>query len=248
MPFHIYMSLIRYNLLNKIYKMATCKHNILLLCALVVFTICHSTSGQEGTRCTTQAECPDGLCCVHNPLTKPETRKRFLFETYTQHDHGFCRRARQFNETCWPLGHDGKNAQLFEFFCPCVSGLECRGLVVHESNHQIIHRYPKCQTPESNLIDNGQTPSGTECMSDSECGSGMCCVSYPMDKRSQSQGHHGYCRNERKLNETCDLQDTLTHDFQCQCQAGLECRGTQVHHFGQQTVHVNTVCQKPLSG
>lgn len=56
------------------------------------------------------------------------------------------------------------------------------------------------------MVDNGQTPSGTECMSDNECGAGMCCVSYPMDSRRQTQGHHGYCRNERKFNETCDLQ------------------------------------------
>lgn len=57
-----------------------------------------------------------------------------------------------------------------------------------------------------NLLDNGPTASGIVCTSDSECGAGMCCVSYPMTARRQTQGKHGYCRNERQLNETCDLQ------------------------------------------
>lgn len=220
------------------------------LCILVCFVAYHTVTSQDldGTRCTTQNDCPYGMCCVHNPLTKPEDRKRFIFGEYTQHDHGFCRRARKFNESCWPLGHDGANQELYEFYCPCESGLECRGLVVHESNHQIIHRYPVCQSPESNPLGGGPTPSGPVCTSDADCGPGRCCVSYPMSAKRQTQDKHGYCRNERKLNETCDLQDTITHDFQCQCQTGLECRGAVVHHFGQQTVHENTICQVPLSG
>ncbi|XP_045166161.1 uncharacterized protein LOC123529724 [Mercenaria mercenaria] len=198
----------------------------------------------DGVRCSTQDECPDRMCCVHNPLTKPDKIKRFLFGQYSHHDYGFCRRARKFNESCWPLGHDSANAELYEYFCPCESGLDCRGLVVHETASQIVHRFPTCQSPESNLLDGRPTPSGIACSSDGDCGAEMCCVRYP---DSRKRDLHGYCRNERKINETCDRQDMATNDFKCPCQAGLECRGTVVQHFNHQTVHQNTICQKPVS-
>jgi hypothetical protein len=54
------------------------------------------------------------------------------------------------------------------------------------------------------LLDNGPTPSGVACSSDGECGSGMCCVRYPMSRKRQQSSYSGYCRNEGKLNETCD--------------------------------------------
>ena len=46
-------------------------------------------------------------------------------------------------------GHDMLNPELHEFHCSCVSGLECRGTKVHESQHQIVHENPICQQPES---------------------------------------------------------------------------------------------------
>lgn len=67
----------------------------------------------DGTRCTSQDECPDGMCCVHNPLTAPSQKKRFVFGQYAVHDHGFCRRARLFNESCYPLGNIHFNSFLF---------------------------------------------------------------------------------------------------------------------------------------
>ncbi|XP_060591686.1 uncharacterized protein LOC132746519 isoform X2 [Ruditapes philippinarum] len=201
----------------------------------------------DGVTCKTQSDCPNAMCCVHNPLTKPDTNKRFVFGQYSDHDHGFCRRARRFNESCYPLSHDSANPELYDYFCPCESGLDCRGLVVHETETKIIHRYPTCQSPESNLLDNGPTPSGVACSSDGECGSGMCCVRYPRSRKRQQSSYNGYCRNEGKLNETCDRHDFGTHDFHCPCQSGLECRGASVLHFNHQTVHEGTVCLPPAS-
>lgn len=201
----------------------------------------------DGTRCTSQDECPVGMCCVHNPLTAPGQKKRFVFGQYAIHDHGFCRRARMFNESCYPLGHDSANPKLYDYFCPCIPGLDCRGMVVHETPTEILHRYPVCQLPESNVIDSGSTPSGLVCSSDADCGAGRCCVRYPRTIKRQTGETHGYCRNERKLNETCDRRDMGTHDFKCPCSTGLECRGAVVHQFNHQTVHEGTICQTPLT-
>ncbi|KAL4226543.1 hypothetical protein ACF0H5_014528 [Mactra antiquata] len=215
---------------------------VTLFCLIVVTFSQLATVDQDGQRCTTQDECPDGMCCVHNPLNPPDAKKRFILDNYQQHDHGFCRRARKFNESCWPLGHDAVNPKLYDYFCPCVTGLECRGLIVHETSNQIIHRYPVCQDPESNLIDQRPTPSGEICFKDADCGTGMCCVLHPLTRRQQNQ--HGYCRNLRKLNESCDIDVIGSfNDFQCPCEAGLVCKGTVVHHFTNQTVHENTKCQ-----
>lgn len=38
--------------------------------------------------------------------------------------------------------------------------------------------------------------------------------------------------------------DPDMHDFQCPCEAGLECRGTVVHHYNTSHVHENPICQK----
>ncbi|WAR14412.1 hypothetical protein MAR_004517 [Mya arenaria] len=121
----------------------------------------------DGVSCKSQADCPLNQCCVHNPLNKPDSRKRFLFDHYNEHDHGFCRIARNLNQSCWPIGRDPANGELYEFFCPCTSGLEYRGLIVHESAHQIVHERPMCQSPESNLIDS-VTYSGQVCSADGD--------------------------------------------------------------------------------
>ncbi|WAR14411.1 hypothetical protein MAR_004516 [Mya arenaria] len=175
----------------------------------------------DGVSCKSQADCPLNQCCVHNPLNKPDSRKRFLFDHYNEHDHGFCRSARNLNENCWPIGEytyesgagwghlasnnpksrDPANGELYEFFCPCTSGLECRGLIVHESAHQIVHERPMCQSPESSLIDSA-TYSGQVCSADGDCPGGMCCVFHPDNRRQQSTG---YCRNFKQLNDTCTI-------------------------------------------
>ncbi|KAH3819317.1 uncharacterized protein LOC127831908 [Dreissena polymorpha] len=224
---------------------------LVILCGItLVYALPATTIPPEGAPCKTQSDCPYGECCVHNPLSHPGSRKRFLFEQYSQHDHGFCRRARKETESCWPLGHDPSNSELFEFYCPCESGLECRGLVVHESATQIIHERPQCQNPENSLTDT-VTYSGQTCMSDADCSEDMCCVFHPDTLRQEDQG---YCRAWRQRNETCTASRTASlgtarHTFECPCKQGLQCRGTQVQNIGGQiNLHVNPVCQTPTSG
>ena len=65
-----------------------------------------ATASEDGIRCRNDTECPDQMCCVHNPLSRPEEMsKRFIFDEYEQYDHGYCRKASKFNESCWPLGN-----------------------------------------------------------------------------------------------------------------------------------------------
>ncbi|KAK3100989.1 hypothetical protein FSP39_000034, partial [Pinctada imbricata] len=105
----------------------------------------------EGQQCTHQSDCATGLCCAHDGfLGKKRGVKRLFFDGFNQHDHGKCMSYRKTNETCMPfMTHDIFNHELFENFCPCEKGLECRGESVDEGPHSISHRNPKCQAPES---------------------------------------------------------------------------------------------------
>lgn len=54
------------------------------------------------------------------------------------------------NETCLPfMTHDIFNHELYESYCPCEQGLECRGVTVDEAEHSVVHHNPRCQPPES---------------------------------------------------------------------------------------------------
>lgn len=112
-------------------------------------TVRPSGSVTSGGTCSHQSDCEDSLCCVHSSFIG-KRRKRLFLDGLFNHDHGTCKPHRKLNETCLPfMTHDIFNHELYESYCPCEQGLECRGVTVDEAEHSVVHHNPRCQPPES---------------------------------------------------------------------------------------------------
>ncbi|XP_069141287.1 uncharacterized protein [Argopecten irradians] len=132
---------------------------VALLCFCVAVAVSQTTLKPAGSValngvCSHQSDCAKDLCCVHGGFGIGKKKRFFLDGTGgtifgNDHDHGVCHPARVLNETCMPfLSHDIFNHELYQTYCPCEQGLECRGEQVDEGPHSISHKNPKCQAQE----------------------------------------------------------------------------------------------------
>ncbi|XP_071082842.1 uncharacterized protein [Haliotis cracherodii] len=105
-----------------------------------------------GGSCTKTTDCGEGYCCVTKFIGK---KKRFIFDDlFGSHNSGKCEPERKENDSCHVfMDHDIFNPDLFEDYCPCMTGLECRGETVDETGGAITHHNPKCQ-PKSGSSSN----------------------------------------------------------------------------------------------
>ncbi|XP_052676768.1 uncharacterized protein LOC128158100 [Crassostrea angulata] len=101
----------------------------------------------SGRTCSHQSDCEDSLCCVHSSFIGKRRKLLFLDGRFFA---GTCKPHRKLSETCLPfMTYDILNHDLYESYCPCEQGLECRGVTVDEAEHSVVHHNPRCQPPES---------------------------------------------------------------------------------------------------
>lgn len=116
-------------------KSLSCKVMEHLLCYCLQIFIEAQT---ETAVCRSDAECGPDECCVGL-----DRRRRFVL---TRPTSGICRPMRFQGQACHVFFQlDPFNPNLHVHYCPCDTGLECRGTTIDGANStQAVHHNPKC--------------------------------------------------------------------------------------------------------